>query len=148
MPIIILFGTETGTAEMVAYDLADRLGEVDDASVYDMAEYEVSDLVADNFYVLVCSTHEDGELPESAQPFYDRLSSESPELAGLRYAMFGMGDSTYSDTYNFGSETLDTKMTELGGIRIGEYGRHDASSRESASDAGLAWVEKVLPHIE
>jgi MioC protein len=147
MPIIILFGTETGTAEMVAYDLADRLGDIDEASVYDMAEYEVSDLVADNFYVIVCSTHEDGELPESAQPFFDRLHSESPELAGLRYGMFGMGDSTYSETYNFGSETIDNRFTELGATRVGEYGRHDASSRESASDAGLAWIEKILPLI-
>lgn len=146
--LIILFGTETGTAEMVAYDLVDRLGEVGETSVYDMAEYELSDLDADNFYVIVCSTHEDGGLPESAQPFYDRLNAESPELAGLRYAMFGMGDSTYSETYNFGSETIDTRMTELGATRIGEYGRHDASSRESASDAGLAWIEQILPLIK
>jgi MioC protein len=147
VPIVILFGTETGTAEFVAYELTDRADAFADAVVCDMADCDVNGLGAENFYLVVCSTHEEGGLPETAQPFYESLNSESPDLVGVRYAMFGMGDTHYSETYNFGSATIDEKLTELGGCRVGEFGYHDASSKESASDAALAWAEGIVPLI-
>lgn len=147
MAIVILYGTESGTAEFVSADLADRLEGVDSVLVSDMSDYSVEDLTPEDFYVIVCSTHGEGSLPESAQPFYDSLTAEAPDIVGLRYAMFGMGDSSYEETYSTGSETIDAKLAELGGIRVGEYGRHDASSQDAASDVALEWVEGIIPLV-
>ena len=69
--IHVLFGTETGNAELVAEDIADCLQQADlPAKASDMAHFAVADMDASHTYVLVCSTYGDGELPHSAQPFY------------------------------------------------------------------------------
>lgn len=150
MSTVILFGTESGTAEFVAEDLAEALeasGELGEVQVADMATCAVEDLRAEKFYVVVCSTYGEGDLPASARPFREMLEREEPDLAGLRYAVFGMGDSSYPDTYSRGSEIVDRLFTRLGGQRVGEYGRHDASGREGASDAALAWLKQLVPEL-
>ena len=55
MAVVVLFGSETGTAEEVADKIADVLSD-HDAEVRDMLEYEVSDIDTDDFHVVVCST--------------------------------------------------------------------------------------------
>lgn len=147
MQIVILYGTESGTSEFVSEDLAERLDELGDVTVSDLAEYSVGELSTERFYVVVCATHGEGDLPESAQPFLDALVADTPDLRGFRYAMFGMGDSSYEDSYSLGSEKIDSKFRELGGTRVGEYGRHDASAHESASDVALEWVEGIIPLV-
>ena len=140
MSIRIFYGTESGNAELAADDVAAAL----DGSVVvsDLAEVQVADLNLDNLHLIICSTYGDGELPASAQPFHDALTNERPDLSGLRYAIFGLGDSGY-DTYNHGSETLDSLLQELGATRLGEFGRHDASGADSPGDAAAAWARST-----
>ncbi len=144
--MVILFGTESGNAEMVAEELAADAQNQREAVVHDMTDYEVTSMTADEFYVIVCSTHGDGELPAGARPFLEGLTSLRPNLAGVRYAMFGLGDSTY-DTYSQGSEHIDTLLTELGAHRVGVYGRHDASDGSLPNDDALAWVRQLYEHL-
>lgn len=145
MFIVILYGTESGTAEFVAEDLAERFEDSGTVIVSDMAHFEVGELTAEHSYVIVCATHGEGDLPESAQPFFDALEVKAPDLTGLHYAVFGLGDSSYEDSYGFGGKKLDIKLQELGGARVGEYGIHDASTHKAASDVALEWVETIIP---
>ena len=141
---VILYGTESGNAEMVADDWLDELrdGGAEVESV-DMSDFDVADFDHQNSYVVVCSTHGDGELPSSARPFGAALDAESPDLSGIRYSIFGLGDSNY-ETYSRGSEIIDEKLTALGATRIGVYGRHDASDGSLPNDDALAWLRSVL----
>ena len=102
MNIHVLYGTETGNAEMVADDIVDALSADVSIESFDMSKCSVADLSADVFYFIVCSTYGDGELPQSAQPFFDALNSQRPDLSGLRFAVFGLGDSFY-ETFNRGA---------------------------------------------
>jgi len=150
MKIVIIFGTESGTAEFVANDLADAIRDADEGievDVVDLADQPVDALDATAFHLVVCSTYGDGELPASARPFYDALQAETPDLTGLRYAVFGMGDSSYVDTYSHGSEIIDQALRERGATREGEYGRHDASGRDQASDVALVWLEGIRQDV-
>lgn len=150
MKIAILFGTESGTAEFVANDLADAISAFDEAidvDVMDMADQPVAELDVSALYLVVCSTYGDGDLPASARPFHAELMRERPDLGGLRYAMFGMGDSSYVETYSHGSEIIDEAFAELGASRDGEYGRHDASGREAASDVALIWLRGLRESV-
>jgi len=140
---VILYGTESGNAEMVADDLVDAISSERDVESVDMSDFDVSDFDAENFYIIVCSTHGDGELPSSARPFGAALDSERPDLSGIRYSIFGLGDSSY-ETYSHGSEIIDEKLTALGAERVGVYGRHDASDGSLPNDDALAWLEGVL----
>ncbi|NQX26620.1 flavodoxin domain-containing protein [Microbacteriaceae bacterium VKM Ac-2854] len=138
---VILFGTESGNAEMVAEDLESEIdGEV---SVEDMTDFELDELSAEDFYIVVCSTHGDGELPTGARPFFAALVAQTPDLTGFRYAVFGLGDSSY-ETYSHGSEIIDEKLTELGAQRVGVYGRHDASDGSLPNDTAIEWVQELV----
>jgi MioC protein len=147
MSVVILYGSETGTAEVVADSISDVLSHKHDVSMYDMTDFAVEDLSPDNFYVVVCSTYGDGELPTGAEPFAEGLEDENPNLEGLRFALFGLGDSVYDDTFNRGGEIMSEKLTELGATQVGEHGRHDASSKVSAKVQAAEWAEEISPLI-
>lgn len=143
MSIIVLYGTESGNAELVAEDVAEALAERFEISTRDMLDADPAELRPEDVFLVICSTHGDGELPSGAVPFAQALDREKPALGGVRYAMFGLGDSSY-DTYSRGSELIDERLRALGAERVGPYGRHDASSREVASDVAKRWAAAVL----
>lgn len=143
MSVVILYGSETGTAEVVSDSISDVLAENHDVSMYDMSEFAVEDLCAEDFYVVVCSTYGEGELPTGAEPFAEALDNEQLALDGVRFAMFGLGDSVYDDTYNRGGEIMAEKLTELGATQVGEHGRHDASSKVSAKVQAAEWAQQI-----
>lgn len=145
MNISVLYGTESGNSELIAQDLHAKLTEDGHgADVHDLQNVNPAELSADRLYIVVCSTHGEGELPNTAQPFYRRFLDFDGDLSGLRYAMFGLGDTFYEGTYSHGSEILDRRFAELGATRIGDYGRHDASSWDLPSDVALEWLPGVL----
>ncbi len=148
MNITVLYGTESGNSELIAEDLAAKLNEDHTAEVFDLADFDPNNMTADKFYILVCSTHGEGELPNTALPFWDALNAAAPNLDGVRYAVFGLGDTFYEETYSHGSEILDKRFTELGAKRVGEYGRHDASSWDLGTDLALEWLPGVVEAFE
>ncbi|MFV0435521.1 MAG: flavodoxin domain-containing protein [Leucobacter sp.] len=145
MKFTVLYGTESGNSELVAEDLSEALRENnDDVETFDLQDFEPSALTPDRFYVVICSTHGEGELPNSALPFAEAFDAELPDLTGVRYAVFGLGDTYYEETYSQGSEHIDRRLAQQGAERVGEYGRHDASGWDLASDVALEWLPGVL----
>lgn len=143
MNILILYGTESGNAETVADDFVDEFSGQVEISSLDMTDATLDDLTPETFYIVVCSTHGDGGLPASAVPFAELLDEEQPDLSGVRYAMFGLGDSSY-ETYSRGSERIDERLAALGATRVGEYGRHDAGDGSLPNEAALEWARGLL----
>jgi MioC protein len=143
LSVKVLYGTETGNAEMVADDIVDALASQVSIEAQDMSKVDVSQLSSEHFYLLVCSTYGDGELPHSAQPLYAALEAQQPQLSNLRFASFGLGDSFYA-TYNHGSELIAERFSALGAQQVGAMGRHDASSGLLPSDVAVQWAHQVL----
>ncbi|MEV6555744.1 flavodoxin domain-containing protein [Nocardia sp. NPDC051756] len=139
MRVVILFGSEMGTAESVADSVADALA-AHDVSVYDLGDFAVDDLDAQDFHVIVCSTYGDGDLPTNAEPFFDELTAAAPDLTGLRFAVFGLGDSIYGDTFNRGGEIAAERLVECGATQVGEHARHDASTEIRAKEMAHDWA--------
>ncbi|WP_413319024.1 cytochrome P450 [Agrococcus sp. 1P02AA] len=143
LPVTVLFGTESGGAELVAEELRRTLSARADVAVQDLADVAPSELDAERLHLVVCSTYGDGEVPTAARPFLAALA-ERPPLAGLRYAVFGMGDRSYAKTYSRGSELIDEGLAACGATRVGEYGRHDAGGPALAAEAAAEWADGVL----
>jgi MioC protein len=143
MSTVILYGTESGNAEMVAEDL---VADLDDAYAEDMTDFDVSSLNTSDFYVVICSTHGEGDLPSSARPFFESLQAESPDLSGVHYAVFGLGNSSY-ENYSHGSEIIDAELARLGAERVGVYGRHDAVDGSLPNDGALEWARDLSESI-
>lgn len=144
MKISLLYGTETGNAEMLCEDIQEGLEDAGDIENANLEDIEPGDLQPDRFYLFVCSTYGEGELPQSAIPFVDALKQQDADLSGIRFAVFGLGDTTYDQTYNNGSVVLMNALTAAGAEVIGERGLHDASGLEEAIDVALPWAKTQI----
>ncbi|GAA1796880.1 MULTISPECIES: cytochrome P450 [Brevibacterium] len=147
VPLTILFGTESGNAELVAEELGSFLGQRDDLVISDLAAVDPTELDPTRFHLIVCSTYGDGDVPSSAADFFARLHDDDVDCAGVRFAVFGMGDASYTKTYSRGSERLTEALEAKGGVRVGEYGRHDAGGTVPAAEAACEWAEGVLTNL-
>ena len=78
----------------------------------------------------------------TAVALHRALLRDRPDLSGLQFAAFGLGDSTY-DTYNNGIEQLTEVLAQFGATPVGEIGRHDAASIDDHCDLGIAWVQEL-----
>lgn len=144
MKITILYGTETGNAEMLAEDIQAELEadhEVDCLNLSDMAPGEFD---PQRFYLMVCSTYGDGELPASAKPFGEAMDAAKPDLSDIRFAIFGLGDSEYDETFNHGPKRLAELMIAQGAVQVGDRVAHDASGDDMAEDMALPWADAVI----
>lgn len=144
LSISILFGTESGNAELVAEELEQALDGRCEVAVSDLDGIDPGALDPERFYLIVCSTYGDGDVPGSARDFYQTLRDDAPDLSGIRFASLGLGDSSYARTYSRGGELLTEALMMCGATCIGEFGRHDASGSLAASDVALDWMEGVL----
>jgi MioC protein len=145
--VAILFGTETGNAEMVADELLTALDPFGfTGEVHSMGDYPVENLCG-QLVILITSTYGEGDLPDTAIPFFDALKERKPDLSSTRFAAFGLGDSSY-DTYNNGISTLIDAVVDLGATQIGETGRHDADSGLDPCDTAMSWAQKTLAQAE
>ena len=147
VPLTILYGTESGNAELVAEEIGTFLGNRDDMEIADLSSVRPADLDPERFLLLVCSTYGDGEVPSSAADFYASLQERSTDLSGVRFAVFGMGDASYTKTYSRGSELITEALEACGAKREGEYGRHDAGGPVPATEAACEWTEGVLTSL-
>lgn len=147
-PVTVLFGTESGGAELVSEDLRRHLAGRADVEVRDLADIDPTEIDAGRLHLIVCSTYGDGEVPTSARPFHRALVEHRPALDGLDYAVFGMGDRSYTKTYSRGSELVDEALAACGARRIGEYGRHDAGGSLDAAESARDWADGVMAEVE
>lgn len=148
MKIRILYGTETGNAEMLAEDIEAHLAADHEVSCANLSDVAPGDLDPEPFYLVVSSTYGEGELPASAQPFAAALEAARPDLSGLRFAVFGLGDSEYEETFNEGSGKLAQLLAGYGARQLGERQTHDASGPDLPEDLALPWAEAVVALAE
>ena len=144
MQIQFLYGTETGTAEMLCEDMAAAVPTGYEAKVADMDDVDATGLNKEDFHIFVCSTFGSGDLPTTAEAFFETLQNEKPDLAGLKFAVFGLGDRTFGETFNQGSERLMNELTACKAELVGERGLYDASGADMPEDVGVPWVEGVV----
>ena len=143
--ITILVGTMTGTAQLCAQEMELTLGD-DDTPVATllMDDLDASVFSRPGVFLICTSTYGQGDVPDNARALYESLKSARPSLAHVRYGVFGLGDRTYAETFNFGGKRFDDLLTELGAQRIGERVQHDASSgvlpEEMAAEWGEGWL--------
>jgi MioC protein len=96
--------------------------------------------------VVVSSTYGHGDIPDNGQAFYAALEG-CGSLAGKRFAVFGLGDRTYADTFCHAGEKWDALFFALGAKRVTPLRRHDASSGTLAEDDAGAWAAEWAPTL-
>ena len=145
MKITILVGTMTGTAQLCAQEMELALddGETEVETVM-MDNLDASVFSRPSVFLICTSTYGQGDVPDNARALYEDLKAKRPNLSGVRYGVFGLGDRTYAETFNFGGKRFDEILTELGARRIGERHTHDASSGILPEETALEWCQEWL----
>ena len=145
MKLHLLVGTMTGTAQLVAQELELAWGD-DEVQVETLLMDKLDSTVfaREGIFLIVTSTYGQGDVPDNAKALYEDLIAKRPDLSRLRYGVFGLGDRTYAETFNFGGKRFDDILRDLGAQRIGDRVQHDASSgvlpEEMAEKWGAGWL--------
>jgi sulfite reductase alpha subunit-like flavoprotein len=118
--LTIIYASETGTAEDVAYNLFDFLSSHHShalsCSITSIDTYDVSLLPSESDLIFVVSTTGDGECPAGMRTFWrfllrKNLSAES--LQNVKIGIFGLGDSSY-EKFNAAARRLSMRVKQLG----------------------------------
>ena len=147
--ISILVGTMTGTAQLCAQEMELALGD-DDTEVETvlMDGLDASVFSRKSIFLICTSTYGQGDVPDNARALYEQLKSARPNLSHVRYGVFGLGDRTYAETFNFGGKRFDELLAELGARRVGERHMHDASSGVLPEETALEWCQEWLAKVK
>jgi MioC protein len=149
MRINILVGTMTGTAQLCAQEMELALddGETQVTTLM-MAGLDATVFSREGVFLVCTSTYGQGDVPDNARALYEDLKVKRPDLSRVRYGVFGLGDRTYAETFNFGGKRFDEILTELGAERIGERYMHDASSGVLPEETALEWCQEWLAKVK
>ncbi|XP_046383966.1 NADPH-dependent diflavin oxidoreductase 1 [Ischnura elegans] len=143
---IVLYGSQTGTAEEVAERLWKKIKCLNfQGFVKPMDEYEVVRLIHEPLVIFVCSTTGQGEEPDNMKNFWRfllRKNLPAHSLAGVSFAVLGLGDSSYTK-FNFVAKRLYRRLIQLGGTALTPIGLAD-DQHDLGPDAVVEPWEKNL----
>jgi sulfite reductase (NADPH) flavoprotein alpha-component len=145
VPLAILFGSQTGTAEGLAKRLAKEAGKRGFApKVIALNDYEQAALHQAEKAVIISSTWGDGEPPDNAVIFWNWLKAEAaPRLEKLQFAVLGLGDKNYSD-FCGASKKFDARLEALGARRLIPRGECDVDYEAPAA----SWIENLWQNLK
>ncbi|HEX8295145.1 MAG TPA: sulfite reductase subunit alpha [Chthoniobacteraceae bacterium] len=118
-PLVLLYGSQTGTAEAIAKKASKEAVKRGFApKLVPMDKYQSVDLREEERVLVITSTYGDGEPPDNAHSFWNFLSSESaPQLDHLTFSVLALGDTNYPAFCEFGKK-CDARLEALGARRV------------------------------
>lgn len=147
-PATIVYGSQTGNARRAAEALHAQLqGAGLPARLLRADAYPLRELAAETLLYLVISTQGEGDPPDDAIGFAEFLHGRrAPKLPQLKYAVLGLGDSSYADFCGI-ARRLDARLAELGATRVQPLGEADLDIDTIAApwrEAALAQARELL----
>ncbi|KAF8654746.1 hypothetical protein AX16_003401 [Volvariella volvacea WC 439] len=145
--LLILYATETGTAQDVADQVARQCRRIAyKPQVMSIDAYSLPELINEDFVVFIVSTTGSGAEPRSMTTFWNMLlrSDLPPDLfEDLPFAVFALGDTAY-EKFCWPGKKLSRRMQSLGAIEICERGEGDDQHMLGVDGALQPWMETLL----
>ena len=142
--VTLLWASQTGNSEALSERLQAELtlSGITAQSIC-MDDYPPGELGKQTSIIFISSTYGDGEPPDNGRGFWDFLSEDSaPRLQHLRYAVCGLGDSSYDQFCQHG-KNLDARLAALGAERLA--GRLDCDA-DHAPEFG-PWLKLIIKRL-
>ena len=157
----VFFGTQTGSAEKFAYRVQAAAEERNImCNVIDMKSFEPDNLTntvndTQDIFLFIISTYIDGQPPSGGKWFCKWLEESSTDfrihkslLSGMKYAVFGLGNSLYAEHYNTVGRNVDRWLHKLSASRIYPFSEGDTdvsqSLHGSQEEDFKAWLGEIL----
>lgn len=117
--LTILFGSQTGNAKGVAQQCQAKAEDAGfNSKLVSMADYKPRSLKAETHVALFVSTHGEGDAPDDAIELHEFVSGKkAPKLSNTKYAVLGLGDSSYEFFCQTGKD-FDERLGKLGGTEL------------------------------
>ncbi|SSY71010.1 assimilatory sulfite reductase (NADPH) flavoprotein subunit [Alysiella crassa] len=138
--IHIVSASQTGNARGVAQQLSEKLTALGVAHQHShAADFKPKSLAENDIVLLITSTQGEGEPPEEAVSLHKFLhGKKAPKLNELRFAVLGLGDSSYPKFCGAARE-FDAKLADLGASRLMDLTECDLDFQATAQN----WVEQI-----
>jgi flavodoxin/succinate dehydrogenase/fumarate reductase-like Fe-S protein len=106
LPLLILFGSQSGNAEDLASKAAKQSKQLGlSPTVKGMDEIQLSELPAFQRVLIYCSTWGEGEQPDNAEDLWQAASADdAPSMQGCHFAVCALGDTSYEFFCESGKE--------------------------------------------
>ncbi|MHA6622197.1 bifunctional cytochrome P450/NADPH--P450 reductase [Pseudonocardia sp. DLS-67] len=146
-PLHVLYGSNLGTAEGIATKLGREGTERGFAVTVGALDDHVGALPADGATIVVCASY-NGMPPENAARFCAWLrdpATPADACAGVRYTVFGCGNSEWATTYQAVPTALDAELEAHGARRVHPRGEGDARADFDAAYRG--WHGELWPDL-
>ena len=143
-PLLLLYGSNLGTAEDMATRVAD-LAELNGFVTRLMPLDEtVGELPKEGGVLIFCASY-NGAPPDNATQFVRWLQGDLPKdaFAGVKYAVFGCGNSDWAATYQSVPRLIDEQLAAHGATSV--YERGEGNAREDLDGQFEAWFARMSP---
>ncbi|KAH9213493.1 fatty acid hydroxylase [Leptodontidium sp. 2 PMI_412] len=127
-PMVILYGSNAGTCEALAQNLARVAGSRGYLAQVNPMDSAVDKVPEGQPVVLISSSYE-GQPPDNAAHFVEWIQNlQGPKLEGVKYAVFGCGNHDWVSTFHKVPKQLNSKFEEHGATKIAEIGLGDVGA--------------------
>ncbi len=119
VPLTILFGSESGNAEGLAYETEKAAKKAGfQAKVFDMGDFPGNKFKDEKNLLIIVSTWGEGDPPDRATDFHAFvMGDQAPRMEGVRFSVCALGDTSYADFCKCGID-FDTRLEALGAQRV------------------------------
>jgi len=150
--LLVLYGSETGTSEDVAYRIYTLLIRNNlNIKIMNINDYNVMELPQECSIILfITSTTGDGEVPPNMKLFWSFLLKKGlskDSLNSLEYCVFGLGDSSY-EKFNAAARKLNMRLKQLGAKEIIPIGLGDDQETYGYFSALDIWLEQLFNYLK
>ncbi|WP_339277719.1 bifunctional cytochrome P450/NADPH--P450 reductase [Paenibacillus sp. FSL W8-0426] len=144
-PMLVLYGSNLGTAEGIAREIADTARYQGFHSEVAALDQRVGKLPKEGVVIIVSASY-NGQPPSNAKAFVEWLEhADSGEFNGVRYTVMGCGDHNWASTYQRVPHLIDELLSAKGAERLAPLGESDASGDfEQQVDR---WNERLWPEL-
>ncbi len=143
-PLLVLYGSNLGTAEELATRVAD-LAEVNGfaTKLAPLDDY-VGKLPEQGGVLIFCASY-NGAAPDNATQFVKWLGGDLPKdaFAKVKYAVFGCGNSDWAATYQSIPRIIDGQLAAYGAKPV--YMRGEGDARSDLDGQFESWFAKAAP---
>jgi cytochrome P450/NADPH-cytochrome P450 reductase len=146
-PMLILYGSNSGTCEGLAQNLANTAGNRGFNATVKSLDAAV-DQIPDNQPVIIITASYEGNPPDNAAGFVEWIKTvDAEKVKKTHFAVFGCGHHDWVSTFQRIPKLIDTELAAKGAKAIAERGQSDVADGKVFDDFDSWLDEKLWPAL-